>query len=87
VDSEAQGPLDHPSPLAAPLPAAARRLTVDETAAILQKHPKALYEFIRRRPWLPGVLRLGRSIRIDLPKFEAGLRQLQVRRAPQRRSA
>jgi hypothetical protein len=56
-------------------------------AAIYQKRPKALYAFIARRPWLPGVLRMGRSIVIDLPKFEMGLRQVQVRRSPQRRSA
>ena len=63
------------------------RMTVAEAAAFYDKTPKALGEFIRRRPWLPGVLRFGRSIVIDIPKFEMGLRQLQMRRAPQRRSA
>jgi hypothetical protein len=86
VDSESVGPVGAASEVT-PVPAALRRLTVEQVAAIYQKQPKALYAFIARRPWLPGVLRMGRSIVIDLPKFEMGLRQVQVRRSPQRRSA
>lgn len=39
-------------------------LTVDEAAAILRVHPKTLYEAIRLGS-VPGVLRLGRAIRIS----------------------
>lgn len=41
-------------------------LTVDEAAAFLRIHPKTLYEAIRNRA-VPGVLRLGRAIRISRP--------------------
>lgn len=79
VDPEDAGPVDRPS---SPSPAAAPvgRLTVDQAAAFYQTTESALYEFIRRRPWLPGIVRLGRSIRIDVPRFEAGLKQQELRR-------
>jgi hypothetical protein len=47
-------------------------LTVEQAAVRYQSNTKALYEFIRRRPWLP-VTRLGRSIFIDPKTFEAAV--------------
>ena len=38
-------------------------MTVDETAALLRKTPKAIYTMISRGQ-LPGVTRIGKSVRI-----------------------
>lgn len=45
-------------------------LTVEEAAAILRVHPKTLYEAIRAKS-VPGVLRLGRAIRIGRASLSA----------------
>jgi excisionase family DNA binding protein len=50
------------APSATP-PHSAEFLTVDEAACVLRVDRKTVYESIRRKR-LPGVLRLGRTIRI-----------------------
>ena len=44
-------------------------LTVDEVAALLRVDRKTLYEAVRRRE-VPGVVRVGRAIRIGRAAFE-----------------
>lgn len=46
-----------------PISAPPEFLSVDEAAALLRCHPKTVLRAVRERT-LPGVLRVGRSIRI-----------------------
>lgn len=47
-------------------------LTVDEAAALLRVDRKTLYEAVRRKQ-IPGVVRIGRVIRISRVAFESWL--------------
>lgn len=47
-------------------------LTVDEVADLLRVDRKTVYEAIRRRE-LPGVVRVGRAIRVSRVALEAWL--------------
>ncbi len=84
LDETPAGLVDR-APALAPVASSTRRLTVEQAAEVFQFTTKALYAFLSKRPHFPGVLRFGRVIRIDQGRFEAGLRQLQMRRVPERR--
>jgi hypothetical protein len=47
-------------------------LTMEQAAARYHKTLSAMYEFLRRRPWLP-VTRIGRLILIDPATFEEAM--------------
>lgn len=59
-------------------------LTVDETASMLRVDRKTVYAMIRDRQ-LPGVQRLGRTIRIHRPTVVAWLASGQERSSRARR--
>ena len=59
-------------------------LTVDEVARVLRVDRKTIYELIRRGE-LPGVRRLGRSVRIHRPTVLAWLAEGQGRVSRSRR--
>ncbi len=79
--------MGRPSPLAPAVSPANHRLTIEQAAEFFQCSTKSLYEFIAKREWFPGVIRIGRLIRIDVPRFEAGLRQQQLRKGSRLRRA
>lgn len=59
-------------PAAVDRPDPGRLLTVDEVAGLLRLHAQTVYQMIARGS-LPGVVRIGRVIRIHREKLLAGL--------------
>jgi excisionase family DNA binding protein len=55
-------------------------LTVDEAAALLRVNRKTVYEAIRRKQ-LPGVIHLGRTIRVSRSALVLSIPDLESRRS------